>query len=155
MMSAFFRMIGLDSPKVTAIVVNSVIFLAQMISSLFDLKPPKEQIARNLDDEDEISNWNPANIIMQSKNERIQSLIKQAQDQELPNQLIERVDGMDSACIRLLLCKTSPVIKAAQHFLKNKAQSESSMTGWLPSRDEFEENSDQCENTHTDCSLFS
>lgn len=30
-MSAFFRLFGLDSQKVTAIAVNSVIFLAQMV----------------------------------------------------------------------------------------------------------------------------
>nr|XP_033339142.1 uncharacterized protein LOC117227749 [Megalopta genalis] len=153
-MSAFFRMIGLDSQKVTAIVVNSVIFLAQMISSLFELKPPKENIARDLD-EDETSNWNPADVIMESKNERIQQLIKQAHDEKLPNQLMETIDGVDSGCVKLLLCKTSPVIKAAQHFLKNKAQAESrEMTAWLPSKDEFEENSDQCDHAHVECSLF-
>lgn len=31
LMSAFFRLFGLDSQKVTAIAVNSVIFLAQMV----------------------------------------------------------------------------------------------------------------------------
>ncbi|XP_017799431.1 PREDICTED: uncharacterized protein LOC108580232 [Habropoda laboriosa] len=70
-MSAFFRLIGLDSQKVTAIAVNSVIFLAQMISSLFELKPPKENIARNLDDEIDSSSWDPAKLIMESKNEKV------------------------------------------------------------------------------------
>ncbi|XP_078049431.1 uncharacterized protein LOC144476402 [Augochlora pura] len=155
-MSAFFRMIGLDSQKVTAIVVNSVIFLAQMISSLFELKPPKENIARDANDEDEMSNWNPADMIMESKNEKIQRLIEQAYDEKLPNQLMERIDGVDSACVKLLLCKTSPVIKAAQNFLKNKVQVEPyRMTAWLPSKDDFEENSDQCDHTHVDCNLHS
>ncbi|CAK9806592.1 hypothetical protein ANTPLA_LOCUS4948 [Anthophora plagiata] len=155
-MSAFFRLIGLDSQKVTAIAVNSVIFLAQMISSLFELKPPKENIARNLDDEIDYSTWDPAKLIMESKNEKIQKLIEQAHDENLPNELIEGVDGLDSACIKLLLCKTSPVIRAAQKLLKNKTQDRTRrMTSWLPNRDEFEENSDECENRHTDCSLFS
>ncbi|CAL7939830.1 unnamed protein product [Xylocopa violacea] len=156
LMSAFFRLFGLDSQKVTAIAVNSVIFLAQMIGSLFDLKAPKANLARSLEEESDTSSWNPAKIIMESKNEKIQKLIEHAHDENLPNQLIERVDGVDSACIRLLLCKTSPVIKAAQNFLKNKSTEKSSrMVAWLPSRDAFEENSDECENTHTDCSLFS
>ncbi|XP_076683496.1 uncharacterized protein LOC143376737 [Andrena cerasifolii] len=155
-MSAFFRLVGLDSQKVTAIAVNSVIFLAQMISSLFELSPSKGNIARNLDDEDNAHSWNPAKLITESKSEKIQRLIEQAQDEQLPNQLIERVDGVDSTCVRLLLCKTSPVIRAAQSFLKNKTQGKDRrMTAWLPGRDEFEENSDQCENTHNDCSLFS
>ncbi|XP_076763035.1 uncharacterized protein LOC143430577 [Xylocopa sonorina] len=156
LVSAFFRLFGLDSQKVTAIAVNSVIFLAQMIGSLFDLKTPKANLARSLEEESDTLSWNPAKIIMESKNEKIQKLIEHAYDANLSNQLIERVDGVDSACIRLLLCKTSPVIKAAQNFLRNKPAGRSSrMVAWLPSRDVFEENSDQCENTHTDCSLFS
>lgn len=34
-MSAFFRLFGLDSQKVTAIAVNSVIFLAQMVLACY------------------------------------------------------------------------------------------------------------------------
>ncbi|XP_026674586.1 uncharacterized protein LOC108631313 [Ceratina calcarata] len=150
-MSAFFRLFGLDSQKVTAIAVNSVIFLAQMISSLFDLKT-KGNPGRSL--EDDTSSWDPAKLITESKNEKIQRLISQAHDENLPRQLIEKVDGADSACVRLLICKTSPVIRAAQNFLKNKTQKLRRITSWLPSRDEFEENSDECENMHTDCSLF-
>nr|XP_003700082.1 PREDICTED: uncharacterized protein LOC100883833 [Megachile rotundata] len=153
LVSAFFRLVGLDSQKVTAIAVNSVIFLAQMIGSLFDLKPPKENLARNLEDD---LPWNPADLITESKNDRIQRLLNQAQDDELPNQLIERIEDVNLGCVRLLLCKTSPVIRGVQNFLRNKTRNESHrMTSWLPSRDQFEENSDECENTHTDCSLFS
>ncbi|KAK1123103.1 hypothetical protein K0M31_008736 [Melipona bicolor] len=154
--SAFFRLFGLDSQKVTAIAVNSVIFLAQMISSLFNLKAPKGNIARNLEDEADTSYWNPAKLITESKSEKIQDLIEQAYDENLPNRLIERIDGTDSACTRLLVCKITPVITAAQSFLKNEDRVKPRrLTAWLPSRDEFEENSDGCENTHTDCSLFS
>ncbi|XP_031775524.1 uncharacterized protein LOC116415207 [Apis florea] len=151
-MSAFFRLFGLDSQKVTAIAVNSVIFLAQMISSLFNLKP-KENSGRSLEDESDA--WNPARLITESKNERIQNLLEQARDENLASRLMDRLDGDDSSCIRLLVCKISPVIKAAQYSLKNKTQDKwHRMTSWLPSKDQFEENSDECENTHTDCSLF-
>ncbi|KAG9431184.1 hypothetical protein HZU67_07159 [Apis mellifera carnica] len=70
LMSAFFRLFGLDSQKVTAIAVNSVIFLAQMISSLFNLKP-KENSGRSLEDESDASSWDPARLITESKNERV------------------------------------------------------------------------------------
>lgn len=33
LVSAFFRLIGFDSPKIAAIAVNSVIFLAQMVKT--------------------------------------------------------------------------------------------------------------------------
>ncbi|XP_043789881.1 uncharacterized protein LOC122713466 isoform X2 [Apis laboriosa] len=156
LMSAFFRLFGLDSQKVTAIAVNSVIFLAQMmqISSLFNLKP-KENSGRSLEDESDASSWDPARLITESKNERIQNLLEQARDENLADRLIDRLDGDDSSCIRLLVCKISPVIKAAQYSLKNKSQDKwHRMTSWLPNKDEFEENGDECENTHTDCSLF-
>lgn len=86
---------------------------------------------------------------------QIQNLLEQARDENLASRLIDRLDGDDSSCIRLLVCKISPVIKAAQYSLKNKSQDKwHRMTSWLPNKDEFEENSDECENTHTDCSLF-
>ncbi|KAG7197299.1 hypothetical protein KM043_018420 [Ampulex compressa] len=154
--SAFLRLLGLDSQKVAAIAVNSVIFLAQMISSLFDINPPDEKISRNIEDDDAEHHWDMLRFILENKNERIQNLIEKAQDTELPNQLMEKVDGLDSSCIRLLLCKTSPVIRAAQNSLRNKAPSSTRlMTEWLPSREEFEMNSDECEDKHTDCNIFS
>lgn len=33
--SVFFRLLGLDSPKIAAITVNSAIFLAQVVSNYF------------------------------------------------------------------------------------------------------------------------
>ncbi|XP_051169722.1 uncharacterized protein LOC127287047 isoform X2 [Leptopilina boulardi] len=113
--SAFFRLLGLDSQKVTAITVNSVIFLAQMI----------------------------------------QNLIKRAQDATLPQQLIDDIDGLDTACVRLLICKTTPVIRAAQISLQTKHSNPfRQITSWLPSLEEFEDNSEVCEQNHTDCLLF-
>lgn len=82
--------------------------------------------------------------------------MEEAKDENLPVRLIEKIDGVGLACVRLLVCKISPVIRAAQDFLKNEDRGgPRRMTSWLPSRDQFEENSDRCENTHTDCGLFS
>ncbi|GAB1860357.1 hypothetical protein CAJAP_01436 [Camponotus japonicus] len=152
LVSAFFHLIGLDSQKVAAIAVNSVIFLAQMISSLFGLKS-QENIAKNIDDK--VLAWDPLKFTLENKNEKIQHLVEQAKNPNLPNQLITRMAGPDSACIRLLVCKSSPVIKAAQNSLNNKSQNHlHRLIAWLPSKEEFETNSDECEGNHTDCSLF-
>ncbi|KMQ85985.1 hypothetical protein RF55_15180, partial [Lasius niger] len=67
LVSAFFQLIGLDSQKVAAIAVNSVIFLAQMISSLFGLKS-QENIAKNIDDE--ALAWDPLKFTLENKNEK-------------------------------------------------------------------------------------
>ncbi|XP_066603230.1 uncharacterized protein [Prorops nasuta] len=151
--TAFFALLGLDSQKITAIAVNSVIFLAQLISSLFDLKSPIVTEARNAETNEPL--WDPMRFIVENKNERIQRLVEQAQNENLPNQLMDRLDGFDSTCIKLLLCKTTPVIWAAQKSLKNRTQAASRrLTSWLPSREAFEENSDRCEEKHTDCKLF-
>lgn len=86
---------------------------------------------------------------------QIKSLVHQAKDADLSNQLIERMNDSKSACIRLLLCKSSPVIRAAQNSLENKSRGNMyQMTAWMPSKDEFETNSDECEDRHGDCSLF-
>ena len=84
----------------------------------------------------------------------MQNLLKQAQDKYLPNRLIDQVDGFDSSCIRLLLCKTSPIIWAAQKSLENGSiNGRRDLTSWLPPRDKFEEYSDECDDKHTDCKL--
>ncbi|XP_012226464.2 uncharacterized protein [Linepithema humile] len=154
LVSAFLRLFGLDSPKVAAIAVNSVIFLAQMISSLFGLKLPQNNNARNIADKDLA--WDPLKFILDNKNEKIQNLVDQAKDPNLPNQLIASMSSSDSACIRLLLCKSSLVIRTVQNSLNNKSQNYiHGITAWLPSVEEFEANSDKCESKHTDCSLFS
>ncbi|XP_012278855.1 uncharacterized protein LOC105698838 [Orussus abietinus] len=151
LVSGFFRLLGVDSTKIGAIVVNSAIFLAQLISSLFDLKPQAEH-GRSLQ-LDELPD--PMKFITENKNERIQRLLRQAQDLELPNQLIDRLDGFDSSCIRLLVCKSSPVIWAVQRSLTNETGHKSrGISSWLPRIEEFEDNSESCEIRHRDCELF-
>ncbi|XP_011707005.1 PREDICTED: uncharacterized protein LOC105462172 [Wasmannia auropunctata] len=152
--SAFLRLIRFDSQKVAAIAVNSVVFLAQMISTLFGLKSSQSNIARNMDDEEFA--WDPLKFTLENKNENIRNLVDQARNPNLPNQLIARVTGSDFACIRLLLCKSSPIIHAAQTSLNNKSQDYMHrIIGWLPSKEDFEISSDECEKIHTDCRLFS
>ncbi|XP_026826204.1 uncharacterized protein LOC105283346 [Ooceraea biroi] len=152
LVSAFFRLIGFDSQKIVAVTINSVVFLAQMISSLFGLKTPQDNIARSMDGEKLA--WDPLKFTLENRNEKIRNLVNQARDPNLPNQLIAGMSGADSACIRLLLCKSSPVIKAAQNSLGNKSRDHMRLTAWLPSKEEFETNSDECEDRHSDCSLF-
>ncbi|XP_020282699.1 uncharacterized protein LOC109854227 [Pseudomyrmex gracilis] len=153
--SSFFQIFGLDSQKIAAIAINSVIFLAQMISSLFGLKSPQSNIT-DKDANDREPRWDPLKFTLENKNEKIRNLLDQARDPNLPNHLITRMSGSDSACIRLLLCKSSPVIRAAQNSLSNKSQEQMRrITSWLPSQDEFETNSDKCDDEHTDCRLFS
>lgn len=82
-------------------------------------------------------------------------MIKRAQDATLPQQLIDDIDGLDTACVRLLICKTTPVIRAAQISLQTKHSNPfRQITSWLPSLEEFEDNSEVCEQNHTDCLLF-
>lgn len=95
------------------------------------------------------------NVHMNYCSRQVRDLVDQAKDVNLPNHLIAQISGSDTACIRLLLCKSSPVIKAAQTSLNNKSQhGMRQLTAWLPSKKEFEVNSDECEDEHTDCSLL-
>ncbi|KAK2582480.1 hypothetical protein KPH14_004784 [Odynerus spinipes] len=154
--SAFFRLLGLDSQKVAAITVNSAIFLAQMISSLFELPAVKNDKFDQATDDVETP-WDPLQFILKNKNEKMKKLIEEARNEALPDRLLDSLDGFDSGCIRLLLCKISIVIRAAQESLKNKKPNSNgirSFTAWLPSREDFEGNSDECEDKYTDCRLF-
>ncbi|XP_047366910.1 uncharacterized protein LOC124955876 isoform X3 [Vespa velutina] len=151
--SAFFRLLGLDSQKIAAIAVNSVIFLAQMISSLFGLPPVKDdKVDQSIKTE---SPWDPLKFILENKNDKMTKLIEEARNEALPDRLMDTIDGFDSACIRLLLCKASIVIRSAQESLKKKKSNGiRSFTAWLPSKEDFERNSDECEDKYTDCRLF-
>ncbi|XP_011059951.1 PREDICTED: uncharacterized protein LOC105149322 [Acromyrmex echinatior] len=100
--------------------------------------------------------WDPLKFTLENKNKNVRNLVEQAKNPNLPNQLIARMTGSDSACIRLLLCKSSPIIKAVQTSLNNKLQNYMHrMIAWFPSRKDFEANSDECEENHIDCHLFS
>ena len=86
---------------------------------------------------------------------QIQNLVQQAKNPALPEELIDRLDGLDSACVRLLMCKTSPIILAAQNSLMNKTLDKKfDITSWLPSKELFEDNADSCEEQHFDCKIF-
>ncbi|XP_012258008.2 uncharacterized protein LOC105687167 [Athalia rosae] len=176
--SAFFRLLGLDSPKLNAIAVNSAIFLAQMISTAFNLKPVKIEKSRSMDSgsessantetDEENGKWaqGPIRLILGSKNHRIQRLVEEARDSNLPNNLMNRLDGPDTECIRLLVCKASPIIWAAQRSLGSDNDNENinnttssgrakwDMTSWLPTVNEFQANGDKCEGNHNGCLLF-
>ncbi|XP_033231951.1 uncharacterized protein LOC117182943 [Belonocnema kinseyi] len=152
--STFFRLLGLDTQKITAIAVNSVIFLAQLIGSLFELNPQVDR-ARSDDTNDDQEMPDPYKFIIENKSEKIQKLVNQAHDETLPEQLIERLDGSDTSCIKLLICKTSPIINAAQISLKNRFPVHlRQITSWLPTKEQFEDNSETCEQNHTECLLF-
>ncbi|XP_058798532.1 uncharacterized protein LOC131668416 [Phymastichus coffea] len=148
--STFFKLLGLDSTKMTAVAVNSFIFVAQVISELFKLTP-KVIHAKTVSDETDLSG--PMKLITDNGNEKIQNLLQQAYDKSLPSKLIELTKGFDSSCVRLLVCKTSPVIWAAQKSLKNQMINHRDISSWLPSREKFEEYSDICDENHSDCNI--
>ncbi|XP_057328563.1 uncharacterized protein LOC130669594 [Microplitis mediator] len=148
--SAFFRLLGLDSPKIAAITVNSAIFLAQVIASFFEIKSSRDE------SDDEIE-FDPFQYIVESRDDKIKNLLQQAQNPELPRQLIDQLDGMDLSCVKLLMCKISPFILKAQNSLKSDKKSSSrrsEFVSWLPTQEVFEENSEACEREHEDCKVF-
>lgn len=67
---------------------------------------------------------------------------------------MEYADRNGTPCVKLLMCKTSPIIWAAQKSLKNKTYiGKRDLTFWLPSKEEFEEYSDKCNDINDDCPL--
>ena len=83
---------------------------------------------------------------------QLQNLLKQAEDDSLPDQLIDNVNDVNTVCIKRLICKTSPFIWAAQKSLKNRStNTRIDLISWIPSKTDFENNSDICDDKYDGC----
>lgn len=86
---------------------------------------------------------------------QIQNLLEQAQNPQLPEQIIDNLDVLDSSCVKLLMCKITPIILHAQKSLKNNTINRKfDLTSWLPDKQLFEDNGDNCEEKFLDCKIF-
>ncbi|KAL7298928.1 hypothetical protein TKK_0008031 [Trichogramma kaykai] len=144
--STIFKLLGLDPRKITAVAVNSIIYFVQLIGELFKLTPKiKENVNKISDD-----SIDPIHLIVEKKNEK--RLLQQAEDDKLPNQLVDSLDGYNTKCVQLLICKISPIIWAAQKSLRsNPKNSKLDIISWLPSREEFETHFDNCDSKYKVC----
>ncbi|XP_067645250.1 uncharacterized protein [Eurosta solidaginis] len=148
------RMIGFDASKLGALALNAIVMIAEAIGSVFmppatrasDGYPPSA--AYDNDDEgvpEALSRGNrethqprklregtPIDWYLENPNERMSRLLNDALDSQLTEritEMIERVEekqGGQAGCIKLLMCKSSPIIWGMQRAVSERVTGRSS-----------------------------
>ncbi|XP_041981443.1 uncharacterized protein LOC121734872 [Aricia agestis] len=150
------RLLGLQPNQISAVAVNALIFVAQMITTF--LSGPR-QPGKNFRAED------PFKFVLNKNSERLQQLLATAKNESLPdliNQIVEEQESQEeTSCIKLLVCKLTPFIEKMQRTVFNddsreeygKIRGAEILYRHLPTSDEINLSSDICENKYRDCNL--
>ncbi|KAG7155415.1 uncharacterized protein LOC121855064 [Homarus americanus] len=163
MVDGFLRMVGIDPSQMGLMVLNVLIFLAEMITSSL-VGDNNDDIAETRAGESSMLSW-----ILRRNPFKIDAMLSEAQDPELPRTIIEKLvetTGDDTACLQLLVCKMSPVVWGVQRSVKQSAQARAmdqdapdqglfqTLYSSLPELDDFMEFSASCEHQFPACPLL-
>ncbi|XP_023941352.1 uncharacterized protein LOC112048170 [Bicyclus anynana] len=151
------RLLGLQPRQISAVAVNALIFVAQMITS-FLVGPGTPNRPQRSED---LTTW-----ILNKNSRRLQDLIATAKNESLPEHIEELIREKESdeetSCIRLLICKITPFVNKMQKAVFNeenegiheKRSGGSIMYRHLPTSDEVNARSKVCERKYTECKLY-
>ncbi|XP_056636622.1 uncharacterized protein LOC130445128 [Diorhabda sublineata] len=149
--SGFLRLFGFEPKHISAIAVNAIILIAQLISTSLNLptKVEPKQIEKDAPFE-----WMLDNSI-------ISNIFPVTQDEKLTENVIdyvkERSLDEETGCLQLLLCKMKPFIKEMQRAIKergkNLVKGFDVLYNYFPSTDEIDENGELCEEKYYYCSV--
>ncbi|KAJ2951821.1 hypothetical protein O0L34_g13984 [Tuta absoluta] len=151
------RLFGLRPNQISAVAVNALVFVAQMIST-FLAGPKRPSRPYRTDD--------PTAWILNKNSRYLQDLLEAAKNESLPETLEEIIKQQateeETSCIRLLVCKITPFVAKMQkavfgdssetHFDKGLKGS-ALLYRHLPSAEEIDQRNDHCERKHRDCDL--
>ncbi|XP_026330856.1 uncharacterized protein LOC113238262 isoform X1 [Hyposmocoma kahamanoa] len=150
------KLFGLQPNQISAVAVNALVFVAQMIST-FLTGPKRPGRLRHSEDS---TSW-----ILNKNSRALQDLLKTAKNESLPDTLDDLITQQGSeeetSCIRLLVCKIIPFVTRMQRtvFGNETLDSNGDIRGsasfyrHLPSSDEINDRSEVCERKHKDCNL--
>ncbi|KAL1505785.1 hypothetical protein ABEB36_005266 [Hypothenemus hampei] len=119
----FLKLFGFDSAKISAITINGLIFLAQLVgTSLIHKKEKGSEYQKS----ESIDSENPFNWVLE--NSEIFKLISMITDRKLPEYTIEYVKDHSSTeeengCVQQMICKISPFIWGMQRALTDTKNS--------------------------------
>ncbi|CAH2982804.1 unnamed protein product [Chilo suppressalis] len=150
------RLFGLQPNQISAVAVNALVFVAQMISTfLAGTKRP----SRPYRSED------PTAWILNKRSRVLQDIISEARNDSLIDDIEDLIknqgDEEETSCIRLLACKISPFVHKMQVAVFGtekmedfkKVRGADSMYRHLPTAEEINKRSDICEQKHRSCNL--
>ncbi|XP_014369719.2 uncharacterized protein LOC106719791 [Papilio machaon] len=151
------RLLGLQPNQISAVAVNALVFVAQMISTF--LTGTRRPGRPNRSDD-------PTTWILNKNSRRLQDLIATAKKESLPDlieQMIQKQESTEeTSCIRLLVCKITPFINKMQNTVfgvddPNDNSKETLGAAFLyrhlPTSEEINNRSDLCERRHKNCNL--
>ncbi|XP_028155861.1 uncharacterized protein LOC114349613 [Ostrinia furnacalis] len=151
------RLFGLQPGQISAVAVNALVFVAQMISTFLAGNRRPNRPYRSDD---------PIEWVLNKRSSRLQELISRAKNESLFNDIEgiieEQGSNEETSCIRLLVCKVTPFVHKMQEAVfgkegrdvkPGKLRGAATMYRHLPSTDEIKERSDICERKHRDCDL--
>ncbi|XP_030570833.1 uncharacterized protein LOC115769931 [Drosophila novamexicana] len=174
MLTNMMRMIGFDPRKLGALALNAIVMIAQAIGSTImqatrgggesnaDTGPeaffePSEHQPRDL------TPGSPIDWFLKRPGAHTQRMVRRIMDRQLPEYIVDMIesketpDGNEAACLKLLMCKSSPIIWGMQNSLKKRLAGEpeefdedsymnaNAFFKYLPSLDEFKEHGAGCE----------
>ncbi|CAH2041472.1 unnamed protein product, partial [Iphiclides podalirius] len=153
------RLLGLRPNQISAVAVNALVFVAQMISTFLSGKLQRGKPHRV---------ENPTEWILNKKSRRLQEIIATAKNESL-SELIEDIikeqeSQEETSCIRLLVCKITPFITKMQNTVfggsdmrinNNSTDSFGAeiLYRHLPTTKEIYNHSDVCEKRYNECDL--
>ncbi|KAK5643669.1 hypothetical protein RI129_007514 [Pyrocoelia pectoralis] len=153
--SGFLRLLGLDAKKISAIAVNAIIFVAQLISTTLSKPPPSQ-----LTEARKLKAGTPYDWVLNNSN--LADIIESAKQDDLPENIVnyikERGLEEDTDCIQLLLCKAAPLIWGMQKTVnsshENMPKGKAVLFANLPTLEEFADYGDICEKKHPYCLIY-
>ncbi|XP_017956463.1 uncharacterized protein LOC108651359 [Drosophila navojoa] len=174
MLTNMMRMIGFDPRKLGALALNAIVMIAQAIGSTImqatrggnggnpDTGPealfePNEHQPRSL------SPGSPIDWFLKRPGAHTQRMLRRIMDRRLPEHIVDMIEskesanGNEAACLKLLMCKSSPIIWGMQNSLEKRLAGEqeeydeqsymnaNAFFKYMPSLDEFRQHSESCE----------
>ncbi|XP_045484549.1 uncharacterized protein LOC110991374 [Pieris rapae] len=145
------KLFGLQTNQISAVAVNALIFIAQMITTF--LSGPKQPSRQRSNDF--------SSYILEKNSKHLQNLIAAAKNESLPDSLEDLINEPqeDISCIKLLFCKITPFVSKMQQSVFGEKLPKTELRGsavfyrHLPPQDKIEEKSDICERRYKECDL--
>ncbi|XP_037029216.1 uncharacterized protein LOC119069263 [Bradysia coprophila] len=176
MISNILQLIGLDSAKIGALAVNGIIFIAQVIgrslvASFTDKFTAKEDTTESPPPSArKLSDGSPLDWFLQIKSPILTNTMNELRNSSLPERLVDMFEEKDgnTDCIKLLVCKMSPLIwgmqRACNATIEPEEQTDEIDVGingkglnsfykYLPDMQEFSTHGDACESRYDGCKV--
>ncbi|XP_062136854.1 uncharacterized protein LOC133846113 [Drosophila sulfurigaster albostrigata] len=174
MLTNMMRLIGFDPRKLGALALNAIVMIAQAIGSTIVQATrgapesdkdsgPEELFEPNDHQPRSIVSGGPIDWFLKRPGANTKRMLRRIMDQQLPEHIVDMIesketpDGNEAACLKLLMCKSSPIIWGMQNSLKKRLAGEpdddqdsymnaNAFFKYLPSWDEYKQHGLSCEN---------